>query len=326
MMNPHASYTPYCSYSGNYDLGEGKSQFPPPPPRMKPCTVYTCSITRRYVRFDSIGTIEGWSIGITVFQSTELEYLDKSDNSVGKVWLYDGNVNYLKGKHIPLFIAALLLLLVSLPYTAILIFIQCLQHWSSYRVLFWVKKLKPLFDAYTGPYKDRHRYWTGLLLLVRIVLFLIFSMNTRGSTEINLLAIILTVLSLFTHGIVVGIVYKTWSLNAIEHSYFLNLGVLSTATLYTTVIGQGQIGVLYTSVGITFSQFIITVTFHTLKWFRSSHCFNLIHVNIVRKMKSKVRSAVKKIFYKQKSPHQNTQPRVTHARIELRESLLEYCS
>jgi len=47
---------------------------------------------------------------------------------VRKVWLYDGNVDYLKGKHNPLFIAALLLLLISLPYKAILIFIQYLQH------------------------------------------------------------------------------------------------------------------------------------------------------------------------------------------------------
>ena len=41
---------------------------------------------------------------ITVLQSTELHF---PYNSVRKVWLYDGNVDYLKGKHIPLFIAAL---------------------------------------------------------------------------------------------------------------------------------------------------------------------------------------------------------------------------
>jgi len=62
---------------------------------------------------------------ITVLQPTELVY---SDKTVRKVWLYDGNVDYLKGKHIPLFIAALLLLLISLPYTVILIFIEYLQH------------------------------------------------------------------------------------------------------------------------------------------------------------------------------------------------------
>ena len=266
-------------------------------------------------------------ITMTVFQSTDLEY---PDNIVRKIWLYDGNVDYLKGKHIPLFIAALLLLLISLPYTAILIFIQYLQHWSSYRVLFWVKKLKPLFDAYIGPYKDKHRYWTGLLLLVRIILFLIFSLNILGSANINLLAIIVTVLLLFTHLSVSGGVYKTWHLNIIEYSFFLNLGVLSSATLYTsTVTGRGQTTVVYTSVSIAFALFIIIVVFHILTKLKSlQHC-NWSSVNIVRKLRvklSKLRSVLKKLCCKERSSLHNTRPRVTHATVELRESLLEYCS
>ena len=136
------------------------------------------------------------------------------------VWLYDGNVDYLKGKHIPLFIASLLLSLISIPYT-LLIFIQQLQHWSSYRVLFWVKKLKPLFDAYTGPYKDRHHYWTGLLLLLCIVLFLV--LNTRGSADINLLAITVTVLSLFMHGVLFGTIYR--------HGLWMSLNTPFSSTL-----------------------------------------------------------------------------------------------
>ena len=261
---------------------------------------------------------------ITVFQSTNLEYPDKS---VKTVWLYDGNVDCLKGKHIPLFIAALLLLFISLPYTAILIFIQYLQHWSSYRVLFWVKKLKPLFDAYTGPYKDRYRYWTGLLLLVRIVLFLVFSLNTRGNADINVLTISLTVLSLFVYLAITGGVYKTQSLNIIEYSFFLNLGVMASATLYTIINGQGQIAVAYTSVSIAFTLFITIVVFHALIKLKSTQQYNWISVNIVRKLQvmlSKLRSALRKLCCKQKNP--NTKPRVTHATIELRESLLEYCS
>ena len=256
---------------------------------------------------------------ITVFQSTELEY---PDNSVRKIWLYDGNVDYLEGKHIPLFIAALLLLLTFLPYTTILIFIQHLQHWSSYRVLFWVKKLKPLFDAYTGPYKDRHRYWIGLLLLVRIALFLIFSMNIRGSANINLLAISVTVLLLFMHLAVTGGVYKKLYLNIIEYSFFLNLGILASATLYTTVTGQGQTAVAYTSVSIAFVLFIIIVVFHILTKLKSTQHCNWTSVNIL----SKFRSALKKLCCKERRSHQNTQPTVTHATVELRESLLEYCS
>ena len=260
---------------------------------------------------------------ISLLQSTELDYPNKS---VRKIWLYDGNVDYLKGKHIPLFIAALLLLLISFPYTALLIFIQHLQHWSNYRVLFWVKKLKPLFDAYTGPYKDRHRYWIGLLLLVRIALFLIFSMNIRGSANINLLAISVTVLLLFMHLAVTGGVYKKLYLNIIEYSFFLNLGILASATLYTTITGQGQTAVAYTSVSIAFVLFIIIVVFHILTKLKSTQHCNWISVNIVRKLRvklSKLRSALKKLCCKERRPHQNTPPRVT---VELRESLLEYCS
>ena len=260
---------------------------------------------------------------ITVVQSTELHF---PYNSVRKVWLYDGNVDYLKGKHIPLFVGALLLLLISLPYTLILIFIQYLQHRSSHRVLFWVQKLKPLFDAYTGPYKDRHRYWTGILLLVRILLILIFALNTRGSPDINVLAISLTVLSLFMHAILAGNVYKTWHLNVIEYSFFLNLGVLASATFYAMVTRQGQLAVTYTSVGIAFALFIIIVVFHIITKLNSC---NRTFVNFLRKVKvklSKLISTPKKLFCKQKRPHYNTQSRVTHATVELHESLLEYCS
>ena len=252
---------------------------------------------------------------ITVFQSTH------PANTARKVWHYDGNVEYLKGKHIPLFIAALLLLLISLPYTAILIFIQHLQQKSNYRsrVLFWVQKLKPLFDAYTGPYKDRHRYWTGLLLLVCTVLFLIFSMNIRASPNLNLLAIIVTVLLLFMHLAAAGGVYKTWYLNIIEYSFFLNLGILASATLYTsTVTGQGQIPVVYTSVSFAFALFIVIIVLHILTKFNSSQ-----HCNIARKLGvklSKLMSAIRKLCCKQR-PHHNTQPRVTHTAVDLRESL-----
>ena len=108
-----------------------------------------------------------------------------------------------------------------------------------------------------------HRYWTGLFLLVRILLFLVFSTSTKGSAEINLLAIVVTVLS-YTGGI-----YKAWYLNVIEYSFFLNLGVLASATLYTIINGQGQVAVVYTSVSTAFTLFTIIVVFHMLI---TQHC------------------------------------------------------
>ena len=96
---------------------------------------------------------------ITVFSFTVVE----GKKSV--VWLYDGNVLYLQGKHVPLFLAALLLLLtISLPYTTPLLLAPLLQK-SKHRAFFWMTKFKPLFDAYMGPCKDNCRYSVGLLLL-----------------------------------------------------------------------------------------------------------------------------------------------------------------
>ena len=105
---------------------------------------------------------------ITVFQPTQL-----TDGL--KVWHYDGNIPYLGSKHIPLMLVSLFFfVLFFIPYTLIIFGIQWLQIFSHWKPFRWVNKLKPLFDAYTGPYEDKHRYWTGLLLLVRIILFFFF--------------------------------------------------------------------------------------------------------------------------------------------------------
>ena len=76
------------------------------------------------------------------------------------VWSFDGNIKYFHGKHIPLFLVALLFLLIGLVYTVLVFSVQWLQRYSgkcckSSRDP--VVKLKPFLDAYTGPYKDKYR-------------------------------------------------------------------------------------------------------------------------------------------------------------------------
>ena len=85
------------------------------------------------------------------------------------VWNVDGNVHYLSGKHIVLFSISLMFLITGLIYTGLVLSSQWLQRYSvkcckSTRDP--VVKLKPLIDAYTGPYKDRYRFWMGLGLRV----------------------------------------------------------------------------------------------------------------------------------------------------------------
>ena len=95
----------------------------------------------------------------TIITALSFTYIIYPNNSTRYVWLYDGNIDYLKGKHIYLFAAAaLFLLFLVLPYTLVLVFVQSLQAKSEWKIFCWVDKLKPLFDAYTGPYQDKYRF------------------------------------------------------------------------------------------------------------------------------------------------------------------------
>ena len=187
--------------------------------------------------------------------------------SVGKgkyVWLLDGNVAYLQGKHIALFMAALIALAFLLFYTGVLLFIQCLQR-SNIRVLATVKRLKPLFDAYTGPYKDNCVFWAGFLLLVRTILFVTFAVNILGKNSLNLLTIAVVSLLMLAFALTLHGVYKKRYLNILESFFFLNLGILSVATCYTEIIGMRVKPVTFTSVGITFMVLIGILLFHAYK-------------------------------------------------------------
>ena len=109
------------------------------------------------------------------------------------VWLYDANIDYFGGKHIPLFVVAVLVFLfLFLPCTFLLLFGQWLQAISHLRLFSWVNsaRLKPFMDAYHAPYKPKHRYWPGLLVVLRFVLLLVFAFNFQEDHSINLLAIL----------------------------------------------------------------------------------------------------------------------------------------
>ena len=197
---------------------------------------------------------------ITAISYTSMVYPDSSRRFH---WLYDGNIRYLHGKHIPLFMAGVLaFLILSVPYTVVLFFLQCLMK-SESKVFFWVNKWKPLFDAYTGPFKDKYRFWTGLLLVFRSVLFLVFAFNVEGDPAVNLLSIALCAYLLC--GVPLFGIYKSLSLNILEFSFILNLGTLSTVTIYIRLAGGNQAAAINTSFGIAFATFIGIIGYHMYK-------------------------------------------------------------
>ena len=204
---------------------------------------------------------------ITVFQYTELEY---SNRERKKVWVYDGNIEYLQGRHIPLFLAALFFLIfLSIPYTATLLEIRWLRKLVCTTcdscLNLWAGRFMPILDAHSGPYKDEYRYWTGLLLLIRVALLLVFSLNLSGDPSVNLIAISVTVLCLLSYFSLIGGPYKSWPINVIEVSFYLNTGLLSSATLYK-VKGEGNsTDVTFLSTSVALVSFTVILFYHSLK-------------------------------------------------------------
>jgi len=149
--------------------------------------------------------------------------------------------------------------IISLPYTLSLLFIQILQKNSNMRMFTWVKKLKPIIDAYTGPYNVKYHFWTGMLLLLRYILFTTFELNTLGSPGVNLLAIAVACMCIlpFIHG-----VYRTWQKDILEFSFVLNLGIFSLVTAYVRSNGGSQVAVATVSTTIAFGTFIGILLLH----------------------------------------------------------------
>ncbi len=119
--------------------------------------------------------------------------------------------------NIPLFLAGLLaFLLLFLPYTLLLLFGQCIEAGSNHKLLSWANNLKvrSFLDAYHAPYNNRHRYWTGLLLVLRFVLFIIsagvIDINSPRDPSINFLVLGSTCIGLAAWIWNTGSMYRKW--------------------------------------------------------------------------------------------------------------------
>ena len=198
---------------------------------------------------------------ITTFTFTFLNYPDGSRKAV---WSYDGNVSYFSVSHSLLFPAAIaFLLFLWLPYTGILLLKQFLQKYTNHKWLHWITKMKPFFDAHFGPFKDKRGYWFGIMLLVRVKLFLVHAI-TQTNPNIGLLVTAIVGVLVLLRSTVIGNVYKKHYLSILEMSFILNLTLLSLTTMYIRTNGGNQAALVYTAVGTAFVQFVAIVLYHVL--------------------------------------------------------------
>ena len=157
---------------------------------------------------------------------------DSDESWMELVWFVDGNVKYLGFPHYIVFTCALMVLVVIILYTSLLLATPLIERYlTNLKCFKRCVSLKPILDAYGGSYKDKYRPWTGVLLLVRVILALITSLSDSKFASISALMCVMVIL-ITIHCLAHGI-YTKWYLNVLEIAFLLNLillGYVATAS------------------------------------------------------------------------------------------------
>ena len=204
----------------------------------------------------------------TVIAVLSFAILDYPDGSREIVWLPDASIGYLSGKHVPLFLAAALILLAGAAYTTLLFSWQWLLRHQDIRLLKWVRnhKIYIFLEPYHAPYNFQHRYWTGLLLIVRVILYLLTAV-VSSSPGVSLLSIgIVTGSLLLYKALLQSRVYKKWPIELLELTCYFNILVLSLSKLFVLLVAKERDRMVpaYLSVSITFILFLVVVIYHLI--------------------------------------------------------------
>lgn len=195
--------------------------------------------------------------------------VNPSDVTSVRVWLPDATVLYLSGKHIPLFVTAIVIFLVGLAYTFLLFTWQLFLRCPRARIFNWTRspKLSFFMDTYHAPYTPRQRYWTGLLLIARAILFLVSATNFSGDPRVTLLSTIIILCLLFFYKALFNVrIYKNWLISAMETFTYFNIVVFATFTWYTFDTSRNQNAVAHTSVGIVFIMLVFVIAYHVYRY------------------------------------------------------------
>ena len=213
----------------------------------------------------------------TVFQILHYTNIHCNDDKLVK-WYIDANVQYAGGCHLPLFLLSLaVLILLIVPYTFFLFTIPLFEGPLS-KYMCCSKKLstymKPFFDAYGGPYKDKCRFWTGLLLLVRVVLALVVSQDVKATTSLAVLTCLLIAIN-FMYFFLKG-VYRQFSLVCLELIFILNLILMAHMNLQQDFEKSKRQASSIVLVSISFVIFCGIIFYHVWDRLLKSHSQQLI--------------------------------------------------
>ena len=217
----------------------------------------------------------------TVIRSLAFTFLKYPDGSRHAVWYSDANVRYIWGKHFPLFLTAFLTLIICLAYTIVLFSWQWLIRLPKTRVTRWIgnPKLISFISTYQCPFTSPFRYWTGLLLLGRVVIYLII--DYADDQRANLLGMTLFTSGLFVLKSLLRVkVYRKKFIDYIDTVSLLNLLVFCLACFYAIgnkhATNDSQQIAACISVAVAFVTFVTIIVYHVKLIIPLSTCINMI--------------------------------------------------
>ena len=192
------------------------------------------------------------------------------NGSILTVWSVDGNIEYGSGKHLILVVVSCGVLVIGLAYPVLVLCAPLLERYSDKCIPQhrWnpVAKFKPLLDAYGGPYKDKYRFWTGVTLMVRLILTVTFSFTSGGLAVINAAMITTIVVGFlkfwsFTKG-----VYKKIYVTLLEMIFLDNIFLISTFSLVAASLGSTDYQNTIIIISASLSIVVCLVTMATHLW------------------------------------------------------------
>ena len=170
----------------------------------------------------------------TIIAAVSFTFIEFEDGTYVTVWLHDANMRYFSPKHSALFFTAILFALgYIIPLTLMFLFSPCLQSWSHSKAFKWVNRIKPFLDANQGPYSAKYRWWSGLLLMLRIILYSIFAANYANDPSMSFLLINLLVFPVCLFCLTKQNVYRYKFANYLESLSLLNIVVLCSVNWFT---------------------------------------------------------------------------------------------
>ena len=212
-----------------------------------------------------------------------------------------------------------------IPYILILLLGYHLQAINNKKGFKWVNKFKSLLDPYYAPYQKGTRYWTGLLLVIRTGLYVIYILTEEN----EFYPILIVDSSIFTAISLIPWlrirVYDKVYIDILEASFILNICILAIGTYHTKMAEANQFILSLFSVGIAFVEFLGLVLFHIFLRIRNKPYFKAWKIIFESFFKKFYKNSVQQgLPIEEIKPLDNTD--FTTMAIDIREPLLDECS